>query len=156
MFFQEKSEMKLADLVGGLVVLLLGITIVFFSSQLPYYSEYGPGPGFLPLWLGIVLIGSAVFVLVNILRKQVKADTFLKPRTKKSAMMFILIFISFLLLPLLGFAVGLAFFSGLTMRVMGKHSWMACGLTAVGIAIGIHFVFGQWLNIPLPAGVVGW
>jgi uncharacterized membrane protein len=148
--------MKIADLVGGLVVLLLGIAIVFFSYQLPYESEYGPGPGFLPLWLGIVLIGSAVFVLLNILRKHVKADTFLKPGTKQSAMMFILIFISFLLLPLLGFAVGLAFFCGLTMRVMGKHSWMACSFTTVGLAIGIHFVFGQWLNIPLPGGVVGW
>jgi putative tricarboxylic transport membrane protein len=148
--------MKVADLAGGLVVLLFGIAIVFFSSQLPYKSEYGPGPGFLPLWLGIVLIGSAVFVLLNILRKQVKVDAFFKTGTKQSAMMFILIFISFLLLPLLGFAVGLAFFSGLTMRVMGKHSWMACGLTAVGIAIGVHFVFGQWLHIPLPAGIVGW
>jgi uncharacterized membrane protein len=148
--------MKVADLVGGVAVLLLGIAIVFFSSQLPYYSEYGPGPGFLPLWLGIVLIGSAVFVLLNILRKHVKVDTFLKPGTKQSAMMLILIFISFLLLPLLGFSVGLAFFSGVTMRVMGKHGWMACGLTTVGIAIGIHFVFGQWLHIPLPAGMVGW
>ena len=148
--------MKVADLAGGLVVLLFGIAIVFFSSQLPYKSEYGPGPGFLPLWLGIVLIGSAVFVLLNILRKQVKVDAFFKTGTKQSAMMFILIFISFLLLPLLGFAVGLAFFSGLTMRVMGKHSWMACGLTAVGVAIGIRFVFGQWLHIPLPAGIVGW
>jgi len=148
--------MKVADLAGGLVVLLFGIAIVFFSSQLPYKSEYGPGPGFLPLWLGIVLIGSAVFVLLNILRKQVKVDAFFKTGTKQSAMMFILIFISFLLLPLLGFAVGLAFFSGLTMRVMGKHSWMACGLTAVGIAIGVHFVFGQWLHIPLPAGIVRW
>jgi len=148
--------MKVADLAGGLVVLLFGIAIVFFSSQLPYKSEYGPGPGFLPLWLGIVLIGSAVFVLLNILRKQVKVDAFFKTGTKQSAMMFILIFISFLLLPLLGFAVGLAFFSGLTMRVMGKHSWMACGLTAVGVAIGVHFVFGQWLHIPLPVGIVGW
>jgi uncharacterized membrane protein len=148
--------MKVADLAGGLVVLLFGIAIVFFSYQLPYKSEYGPGPGFLPLWLGIVLIGSAVFVLLNILRKQVKVDAFFKTGTKQSGMMFILIFISFLLLPLLGFAVGLALFCGLTMRVMGKHSWMACGLTAVGVAIGVHFVFGQWLHIPLPAGIVGW
>jgi putative tricarboxylic transport membrane protein len=148
--------MKAADLVGGLVVLLLGIAIVFFSSQLPYKSEYGPGPGFLPLWLGIVLIGCAVFVILNILKKRRAVETFIKPRTKQSAMMFILILISFVLLPLLGFAVGLAFFCGLAMRVMGKHSWIGCGLTAVGIAIGIHFVFGQWLFIPLPTGIVGW
>jgi len=148
--------MKFADLVGGGVVLLLGIAIVFFSSQLPYKTEYGPGPGFLPLWLGIVLIGSAIFVIANIFRKHGVVETFLKPRTKQSALMFILIFVSFLLLPWFGFAVGLAFFSGLTMRVMGKHGWIACGLTAVGIAIGIHFVFGQWLHIPLPVGIVGW
>ena len=148
--------MKVADLVGGLVVLLLGIAIVFFSSQLPYNSEYGPGPGFLPLWLGIVLIGSACFVVLNILRKHGKVEAFLKRGTKQSGMMFILIFFSFLLLPLLGFAIGLAFFSGLTMRVMGKHSWMACGLTAIGIAIGIRLVFSHWLMIPLPTGIVGW
>ena len=148
--------MKIADLVGGGVILLLGIGIVFFSSQLPYKTEYGPGPGFLPLWLGIVLIASACFVILNILRKHGKVEAFLKPRTKQSAMMFILIFISFLLLPLLGFAIGLAFFSGLTMRVMGKHGWIACGLTAVGIAIGIRLVFSHWLMIPLPTGIVGW
>ena len=156
MFFRRRVQLKIADLVGGLVVLFLGIAIVFFSSQLPYTTEYGPGPGFLPLWLGIVLIGSAAFVIANILRKHRTVEAFLKPRTKQSAMMFILILISFLLLPLLGFAVGLAFFTGLTMRVMGRHGWIACGLTAVGIAIGIHFVFGQWLNIPLPTGIVGW
>jgi putative tricarboxylic transport membrane protein len=148
--------MKAADLVGGLVVLLLGIAIVFFSSQLPYKSEYGPGPGFLPLWLGIALIGCAIFVILNILKKRRAVETFIKPRTKQSAMMFTLILISFLLLPLLGFAAGFAFFCGLAMRVMGKHSWIGCGLTAVGIAIGIHFAFGQWLHIPLPAGIVGW
>jgi hypothetical protein len=156
MFFRRRVKLKIADLVGGLVVLFLGIAIVFFSSQLPYKTEYGPGPGFLPLWLGIVLIGSAVFVIANILRQHSTVEPFLKPRTKQSATMFILIVISFLLLPLLGFAVGLAFFTGLTMRVMGRHGWIACGLTAVGIAIGIHFVFGQWLNIPLPTGIVGW
>jgi putative tricarboxylic transport membrane protein len=148
--------MKVADLVGGLFVLLLGMAIVFFSYQLPYNSEYGPGPGFLPLWLGIVLIGSAVFVLLNILRKHVKVDTFLKPGTKQSAIIFILIFVSFLLLRFLGFAVGLALFCGVTMRIMGKHGWLTCGLTAVGVAIGIRFIFGQWLHIPLPVGIVGW
>jgi hypothetical protein len=42
------------------------------------------------------------------------------------------------------------------MRLLGKHGWVSCGLTAVGIGIGIRYVFGHWLNIPLPAGVVGW
>jgi hypothetical protein len=42
------------------------------------------------------------------------------------------------------------------MRLMGKHRWASCGLTAVGIGVGIRLVFGHWLSIPLPTGVVGW
>jgi len=49
--------MRFADLLGGVVVLLFGLSVVFFSSQLPYTSEYGPGPGLLPLWLGVGLAG---------------------------------------------------------------------------------------------------
>lgn len=74
--------MRLADLIGGVVVLILGLAVVFFSLQLTYYSEYGPGPGFLPLWLGVVLIGCAIFVIINVLKKHDKIGTFLKPRTK--------------------------------------------------------------------------
>ena len=53
-------EMWLADLIGGVVVLLLGFAVVFFSRQLPYMSEYGPGPGFFPLWLGLGIIGCGI------------------------------------------------------------------------------------------------
>ena len=71
-FFPGGIGMRLADLIGGVVVLILGLAVVFFSSQLPYYSEYGPGPGFLPLWLGVVLIGCAIFVIPNQVLKQVQ------------------------------------------------------------------------------------
>jgi hypothetical protein len=68
----------------------------------------------------------------------------------------IIIFITFLLLPLLGFSIGLALFVGITMRIMGRHGWVSCGLTAVVTAIGIHLIFIYWLTIPLPQGLIGW
>jgi hypothetical protein len=67
-----------------------------------------------------------------------------------------LIVVALLLLPLLGFSVGFALFTGTAMRLMGRHRWIVCALTSVGIAIGIHFAFGEWLSIPLPSGIVGW
>ncbi len=148
--------MRLAELIAGIIVLLLGLGIVLFSLQLPYTSEYGPGPGFLPLWLGIALAGCAVAVLVDLLRKQKKEGAFFKPKTKEGAKVLVIIVINFLLLPLLGFSIALALFTGVTMRIMGRHSWVLCSLTAVGVAIGIHFVFIQWLSIPLPGGFAGW
>jgi len=148
--------MRLADLIGGVFVLILGLAVIFFSSQLTYYSEFGPGPGFLPLWIGIVITVCAVYVIFDLLRKHGGKEEFFKPRTRLGFQIFITIIITFLLLPLLGFAIGLAFFIGVTMRMMGKHRWVLCGLTAIVTAIGIHFIFISWLTIPLPRGLIGW
>jgi len=148
--------MRLADFIGGAVVLILGLAVIFFSSQMEYYSEFGPGPGFLPLWVGICITGCAVVLIVNLIRKHEKAGAFFKLRTKEGFKLLAIIIATFLLLPFLGFSIGFGLFAGITMRIMGRHGWVTCGLTAVGIAIGIRLVFGYWLSIPLPAGIVGW
>jgi len=148
--------MWLAELMGRIVLLTLGVAVVFFSSRLTYYTELGPGPGFLPLWLGIGLVGCGIYLILDFLRKPVKAEAFLEPRTKQCFIMFILIVIAFLLLPWLGFPVGFALLAGTAMRVMGKHRLIACGITALAIALGIYFIFDQWLGIPLPTGIMRW
>jgi hypothetical protein len=148
--------MWLADLIGGVVVLLFGLSVVFFSSQLPYSAEYGPGPGFLPLWLGIGIAGCALLVLWKILKQRERTEAFFKPLTRLGFQMLAMIFVAFLLLPLLGFSVGLALFTAVSMRVIGKHGILLCAITALGAAISIHFIFGEWLSIPLPTGIVGW
>jgi len=148
--------MWLADLIGGVIVLVLGFAVVFFSWQLPYMSEYGPGPGFLPRWIGFGIVGCAIVVIIKILRKHDKSGAFFKPLTKMGVKALILMIIAFLLFPLLGFCVGLGLFVGVSMRVMGKHSWISCGITAVVTAIAIHYIFAHWLSIPLPTGMVGW
>ena len=148
--------MRLADSIGGAVVLVLGLAVIFFSSQMQYYSEFGPGPGFLPLWIGIGITGCAVALILNLLRKHKKVGAFLKTQTREGFKLLLIIIATFFLLPLLGFSIGFGLFAGITMRFMGKHRWVICGLTAVGIAIGIRYVFGHWLSIPLPTGIVGW
>jgi len=148
--------MRLAEVTGGIVLLLLGMAIFFFSMELPYMSEYGPGPGFLPRWLSFALVVCSAGVLVQLLRKRKKDEPFFKPRTREGVKVLGLIVVNFLFLPLLGFSIVLALFTGITMRVMGRHSWVLCGLTALGVAIGIHLIFIQWLTIPLPEGIVGW
>ena len=147
--------MRVADFIGGVVVLTLGLAVIYFSSQLQYYSEFGPGPGFLPLWVGICITGFAIVLIFNILKKHEKVGAFFKTRTREGFKLLIFVIATFLLLPLLGFSMGFGLFAGATMRVMGKHSWIACSLTAIGIAVGIRYIFGHWLNIPLPKGIAG-
>jgi putative tricarboxylic transport membrane protein len=145
-----------ARVFGGFAVLALGIAVIVFSRQLPYDSDYGPGPAFLPMWIGYVLAACAIVVTAQELRAANTRETFFQPRTRMAVKVLVVIAITFLLFPLLGFSVGFALFICATMRLIGDHRWITCGVAAIGTAVGIHFVFGQWLSIPVPTGLIGW
>jgi hypothetical protein len=115
-----------AEFIGAGVVLLLGLFIVVFSIPLKYYTDLGPGAGFL------------------------------QPRSKLGLQMLALIVITFVIFPFVGFSVGLALCTAAAMRIIGKHKITTCVITAVLSAIFIHVVFAQWLDIPLPMGMIGW
>ena len=148
--------MWIADLTGGFAVLALGIAVVFFSSRLEYMSEFGPGPGFLPLWLGMGLIVCSIGVILKILKRKDKTGIFFKPRTRVGLKILGLIILTYLLLPVFGFSVGLALFTATSMLLIGKHRWTSCGITAVVTAVAIRLIFVLWLSIPLPTGLIGW
>lgn len=146
-----------ANIIAGVAVFLLGIaTSVLAWLTLPYTGEFGPGPGFLPLWLGITLMVCSVPVIITDLRSKEKSEKLFRPETAKCLKVLILIVTVFLSLPVLGFSAGLALITGSGMRIMGKHGWVSCVATVIGTAICIHYLFGQWLSIPLPKGMIGW
>ena len=119
-----------ARVFGGLAVLALGIAVIFFSRQLPYHSDYGPGPGFLPTWIGYVLAACAAVVTAQELRAANTNETFFQPRTRMAVKVLVVIVTTFLLFPLLGFSVGFGLFICAAMRLMGGHRcghvWDCC------------------------------
>ena len=146
-----------ANIIAGVAVFLLGITTTILAwLTLPYTGDFGPGPGFLPLWLGITLMVCAIPIIITDLRTADKSEKLFRPETLKCLKVLILIVTVFLSLPVLGFAAGLALITGGGMRLMGKHSWLSCVVIVIGTAVCVHFLFGQWLSIPLPKGMIGW
>jgi putative tricarboxylic transport membrane protein len=146
-----------ANIIGGVLVFLLGIaTTAAAWLTLPYSGDFGPGPGFVPLWLGLVLTVCAIPVILTDLRAKETSEKLFRPETRKCLEVLILIVAVFFSLPILGFSIGLALITGTGMRIMGKHGWVSCAVTVIGAAICIHYLFGQWLSIPLPKGMIGW
>jgi putative tricarboxylic transport membrane protein len=146
-----------ANIIGGVAFFLLGVaTTILAWLDLPYTADFSPGPGFLPLWLGIGLTISAIPVIISELRKQDRSGKLFRPETVKCVKVLILIVTVFLLLPILGFSAGLALITAGGMRLMGKHSWASCAVIVIVTAVCIHYLFGQWLSIPLPQGMIGW
>jgi hypothetical protein len=146
-----------ANIIAGVAVFLLGIaTTILAWMTLPYTGDFGPGPGFLPLWLGITLMVCSVPVIITDLRTKEKSEKLFRPETAKCLKVLTLVVTVFLSLPVLGFSAGLSLITGACMRLMGKHSWVSCVVTVIGTAVCIHYLFGQWLSIPLPKGMIGW
>ncbi|MBM4314260.1 MAG: tripartite tricarboxylate transporter TctB family protein [Deltaproteobacteria bacterium] len=146
-----------ANILAGAAFLLLGAaTTILAWLDLPYTADFGPGPGFLPLWLGIGLMIFSIPVIVAEVINKAKSETLVRPETVKCVKVLILIVTVFLLLPVFGYAAGLALITAGGMRLMGRHSWGACAATVIVTAIVIHYLFGQWLGIPLPQGMIGW
>lgn len=146
-----------ANIIAGTAFFLLGVaTTILAWLDLPYTSDFSPGPGFLPLWLGIGLMICSIPVIISELVNKEKSEKMLRPETVKCIEVLILIVTVFLLLPILGFSAGLALITSGGMRLMGKHSWGSCLAIMIVTAVAIHYLFGQWLNIPLPQGMIGW
>jgi putative tricarboxylic transport membrane protein len=146
---------RYARVSAAVAVLVLGVATVLLSRRLPYHSDYGPGPGFLPTWIGLGLSACAVVVTVQELRAARVDEPFFRPRTRLALKVFAAIVVAFLLVPLLGFPIAFGLFMFATMRMTGKHRWIVCGVAAAVAAVGVHFVFARWLDIPLPGGRVG-
>ncbi len=149
--------MRYANLIAGAAVFLLGAgTSVLAWTTLPYSGEFGPGPGFLPLWLGIILMVSAVGAILVDLTTGAKPEILFRPETAQCLKVLSLILVVFLGLPVLGFSAGLAVIAGGGMRLMGRHRWVSRAATVIGTAVCIHYLFGQALGIPLRKGMIGW
>ena len=146
-----------ANIIAGVAFFLLGVaTVILALLDLPYTADFSPGPGFLPLWLGIGLTIFSIPVIIADLRNRDKSGKLFRPETVKCVKVLALLVAVFLLLPLFGFSIGLALITAGGMRLMGKHNWGSCILIVIVTAVCIHYLFGQWLNIPLPQGLIGW
>jgi putative tricarboxylic transport membrane protein len=148
--------MRVVDLMGGIGVLGLGAGITFFASRLPYTAEYGLGPGFMPLWIGMVLMGCAVIIIVQSLKRSTGSQKeFVTPKTRKVGFVFAALVVTFLFMRIFGLAVSLGLFTGVTMKTLGRHGWPLSALVTLVTAVAVYVIFGYLLDIPLPKGFLG-
>lgn len=142
-----------AGMIAALCMLLYGIVIFVQALSLKYYTSYGPGPGFFPVWISGLLILLAIFYLVESARKNVVylKDIFassapLKKIGTLTAGLLFFIFIS----DILGF-----FISGivllLTMFLWDFKFLKALILSLIFMVI-LAVVFQIFLKVSLPMG----
>jgi putative tricarboxylic transport membrane protein len=147
-----------SELVAGICVALFGLYVTLASYRFAYVSDYGPGPGFLPLWLGIGLFALGLsLILSNLSRREPVLDTEHRSWAGCTRVLagWSALMIAVLLLPWLGFAVSVALMTMFLILTLERRSaWTAVGV-GISLALGFHFIFISALGLSLPSNPWG-
>lgn len=149
--------MKNLGVYISLFFLLIGGIILSESLSMEYYSDYGPGPGLLPLWTGGLIIVLSLIYLGITIKKDVilfsqalpKGEGLINVITCMGSLILFMIIV-----PFAGFLIG----SSITLFILflRGHKWpWALGLS-ISVAVIIFGVFGVLLQVPLPVNEFGW
>ena len=162
--------MRVSETIAALFISLLGITTIALARQLPYEAEYGPGPGFLPFWLGVTFVILSVFLLRDALNLRVGAppvpadgergsrETFFQfsPGARTSWLIFFVSTIAVsLLFERIGFALSIGLFMLVTMRWVARQSWPSTIALALATPIVLYLGFARILKVPIPLAPPG-
>jgi hypothetical protein len=150
--------MKRAEQVLGVVLLLFAIYIGRESSLIESGAEFGMGPGFMPFWLSVGLGITSAILLVRAVALPARLFNPTFSPDRAGGMRVILVLAGYLLaivlMKPLGMPISLAILTAITMPVFGSRNWKAIALTAILTLFGVYLVFGRWLGVPLPMGVL--
>jgi putative tricarboxylic transport membrane protein len=149
---------KRNDLIGGFFFLGAGIFFAVYSRSVDIGTMEEPGPGFLPLWAGILLaVMSAILLGKTFFRKFEKGEPFFPERDswKRVGMVVASLILYNLLLKPLGFILVTFLFVAFLVRFIFPQSWLRTSVTAALATAGAQFVFVTLLEINFPKGLLG-
>ena len=149
--------MRSADRVTA--ALLLAFAVAFSVGALKQYQWWGsggPGPAFMPFWLGLVMALLALVLLLRSLKEQNPGAAWL-PRGEGLRDMLVVLAatVAFIaLLKVTGMIIGTALYLAFLVRYLGKHRWWVTLAVALAAAGFNWLVFVHWLRVPMPEGML--
>ena len=150
--------MRRADRIAGAVLLALAVAFsVGALKHYAYWGENGPGPAFLPVWVGVVMAVLATALLVGALRSQEPGESWL-PRGAGLTRLVVVLGATVTLVALLnvvGMVLGTFLFLIVLVRFLDRTPWPLTFVVAFAVAGANFLVFTRWLKVPMPASVLG-
>ncbi|MHB8907432.1 MAG: tripartite tricarboxylate transporter TctB family protein [Syntrophales bacterium] len=152
--------MKKADLITGVVLLVLSGFVIREAWLMPPSATFGPGSGFLPLWLGLILAVLAVILLATTWTRRATEKDGISPFPGKKALIAIgsvlgglAVYIS--LIEVVGFLLDTFLYVAFLLGVVERESWLRTLLVAASTTAGLYLIFQVLLGVTLPSNMFG-
>ena len=150
----QKLNLRNGDVVSGAVLTALGTYVVIQASVWPYYEVNGPGPGFFPMWYGVLMILLSLGLIVQAVRKvdHPKIET---AGIRRAIIVWAAFAVSLALMGPLGFCISFTLFTTFVVKYVLGRSLVAGLLTGAIGAAAFYVIFWEVLGVQLPRGYFG-
>jgi putative tricarboxylic transport membrane protein len=152
--------MKKADRIFGIIGLGLALWSYLESTRLQYMTEFTPGPGFFPFWVGVALAFLSVYLIIDsyVRKPGKKDDKKILPEKhmlyRVGAIMLMLVVVRYTM-NLLGFPLTLALFTAVILLLLEHYSILKSVGYGIAYAGVTWFIFEYILSMGFPKGFLG-
>jgi putative tricarboxylic transport membrane protein len=146
-----------ANIIGALILVTISLIFTIEAIKMPIFEGASPGPGFVPLGIGLlILILSIILLFQSLIMDPLKGKT--PFMGKKHGLRDILI-ITFSLFAysgcilLLGYPLSTLLFLFFLLKGVGKYSnRFSLGVSAI-VTMALYGIFQYWLEMAFPEGI---
>ncbi len=146
---------NLVEAVVAFILLIIGGVVVYESRKLGNgWTSDGPGAGYFPFYIGIIITISSAGVLYQaLLGKNKNTKVFVDHEQLKQVLSVLIpAGIYVLVVQFLGLYVASAIYIALFMIILGKYSWIKSVIAALAVNTLFFFMFEVWFKVPLFKG----
>ncbi len=152
----EGPRHRTVEIGVALVILALGAITVYGSLLVGIgWGAEGPKAGFLPFYIGLIVMASSVINLFNAVAGGNSDRLFAEwSQLRQVVSVVIPTTIYVFAVEPLGIYVSSFFLIAVFMKWLGGYSWLKTLAIAIGMPLISYLVFEKWFLVPLPKGPV--
>lgn len=146
---------NIIDAVVAVLVIVMGGIVIYSSRKLgSEWTSDGPGAGYFPFYIGLILCISGIGVLYQALAGKEKNTEVFVDRESLGRVLSVLLPAAVYVgaIQLIGIYVASAVYIALFMIILGKYSWLKSVTIALAVNAVFFMMFEVWFKVPLHKG----
>jgi hypothetical protein len=141
------------EVAVAVLVFALGLTVLIGSWKLgSKWTSDGPGPGYFPFYISLIMCVSGAGVAFQALRKRPEGNFADGQQLKQVLIVLLPAALYVLAVQLIGVYIASAIYIALFMTLLGKYSPVKSATAAVVIMVLFFALFEVWFKVPLFKG----
>jgi putative tricarboxylic transport membrane protein len=158
-YLVKEAEVKSRDIISSLFWMTMGIGVCYGGYDLELGTLHDPGSGFMFFWVGSVMIGLSLSILIRATRKKaIKGELkilWTEIRWKKIVSVLVALFLYAYAFAFLGFILSTVLLLTFLFKAVEPQRWSWAIMGAVISTLAAYGVFQLWLGSQLPRGLLG-